>query len=90
LLFPYKNDPSVKLLKQFSQSYYCITKEKQDIYFNDIRFGQAGGWYKPDSSFVFSFKLNKDADNSMALNRTKFKISYFDAIASLVTRIKGK
>jgi inner membrane protein len=90
LLKSFENDSEVKILKQFSQGYYCITKNEDSIYFNDIRFGQVGGWDKPDSSFVFSFKLNKQADNSMALNRSKFKGSYAEAIVSLTNRIKGK
>lgn len=90
LLVPFENDPSVKILKQFSKKYYCITADKNDVYFNDIRFGQFGGWDKPDSAFVFSFKLNNYADNSTALDRSKFKVSFSDAISSLVNRIKGK
>ncbi|MDP1746218.1 MAG: metal-dependent hydrolase [Bacteroidota bacterium] len=91
LLVPYKNDPQVKILKQFSKGHYCMTiNDSSDVYFNDIRFGQMGGWDKPDSAFVFSFKLNNDADNAMALDRSKLKMSYSDAISSLVTRIKGK
>jgi len=90
LLSAYQNEASVKLLKQFSKNYYCMNKINNDVYFNDIRFGQIGGWDKPTDAFVFSFKLNKDADNSMALDRSKFKGSYSDAISSLVTRIKGK
>ena len=90
LIMPFENDESVKLLKQFSEDYYVISKHDSTIYFNDIRFGQLGGWGKPDSSFVFSFKLNKNADNSMALNRNRFKTSMSDALTSLVNRIKGK
>lgn len=91
LLVPYKNDPQVKILKQFSKGHYCMTtNDSNDVYFNDIRFGQMGGWDRPDSAFVFSFKLNNDADNAMALDRSKLKMSYSDAISSLVTRIKGK
>ena len=67
-----------------------MTTHKDEVYFNDIRFGQLGGWDKPDSSFVFSYKLNKNADNSMALNRSKFKTSFSDALVSLVNRIKGR
>ncbi len=89
LLFPYQQDESVKILKQFSKGYYCITKKEEVVYFNDIRFGQIGGWDKPTDEFVFSFKLKKDADNSTALDRNKFKGSYTDAISSLVNRIKG-
>ena len=90
LLEPYANDESVKILKQFSKGYYCMTTNKQDVFFNDIRFGQLGGWDKPDSSFVFSFKLASNADNSRALNRSKFKMSFSEVFSSLVTRIKGK
>ncbi len=90
LIQPFENDESVKILKQFSKNYYVISKHDSAIYFNDIRFGQMGGWDKPDSAFVFSFKLNKDVDNSMALNRSKFKTSMPDALSSLVKRIKGK
>ncbi len=89
LLSPFVNDPSVKILKQFSKGYYCMTTHENNVFFNDIRFGQIGGWDQPDSSFVFSFKLNNNADNSMALNRSKFKVSYSDALSSLVNRIKG-
>ncbi len=90
LLKPYENDKEVKLLKQFSKGYYCMSSHDSTIYFNDIRFGQMGGWDKPDSAFVFSFKLNKNADNSMALNRSRFKTSFGEAFSSLIDRIKGK
>ena len=90
LLLPFSNDESVKILKQFSQGYYVVSKNDSSIYFNDIRFGQMGGWDGPDSSFVFSFRLNKNADNSLALNRSKFKTSFSETFSSLFIRIKGK
>lgn len=89
LLEPYESDPQVALLKRFSKGYYVLSQKDSVVYFNDIRFGQMGGWDHPDSAFVFSFKLNKNADNSMALNRGKFETSMADAISSLVNRIKG-
>ena len=90
LLKPFENSPSIKILKQFSKNYYVMSQHDSLIFFNDIRFGQLGGWNGPDSSFVFSFKLNKNSNNSAALSRTKFKTSFSDALSSLVTRIKGK
>lgn len=90
LLIPFSNDESVKILKQFSKGYYIVSKKDSGIYFNDIRFGQMGGWDKPDSSFVFSYRLNKNADNSMALNRKKFKTSFSESFSSLIKRIQGK
>ncbi len=90
LLKPFENDNEVKLLKQFSKGYYCMSTHDSAVYFNDIRFGQLGGWDSPDSAFVFSYKLRKDADNSTALNRSRFKTSFGEAFSSLVNRIKGK
>ena len=90
LLLSYEKTESIKILKQFCKNQYVISKHDSMIFFNDIRFGQLGGWNGPDSSFVFSFKLNMDADNSAALSRTKFKSSFGDAFASLITRIKGR
>lgn len=90
LLKPFENEKDVKILKQFSKGYYCMSEHDSTIFFNDIRFGQMGGWDQPDSTFVFSFKLNKNADNTMALNRSRFKTSFSDAFSSLVSRVKGR
>ena len=90
LLTPYSDLKSVKQLKQFSKGFYCMNKKDTNIVFNDIRFGQMGGWEKPDSVFVFSFVVGEGIDNSRALDRGKIKTSYSEAIASLINRIKGK
>jgi inner membrane protein len=85
-----KEDKSIKILKQFSKNYYVVSQHDSAIYFNDIRFGQLGGWNGPDSAFVFSFKLNKNANNSAVLNRSRFKTSFSDAFTSLIDRVKGR
>lgn len=90
LLLPYSNNESVKILKQFSKGHYCMTQSDSNVVFNDIRFGQMGGWEHADSAFVFSFVVAENADNSKALDRGKLKTSYSEAISSLVNRIKGK
>lgn len=90
LLRPFEGDPQLALLKQFSKGHYILSTHDSSVFFNDIRFGQLGGWNQPDSAFVFSFRLNKNADNSMALNRSRFKTSFSDAFANLVQRIKGR
>lgn len=89
LLASFENDESIRLLKRFSKGYYIMSQHDSAVYFNDIRFGQMGGWNGPDSAFVFSFKLGRNANNSAALNRSRFKTSFSDAFSSLVTRIKG-
>jgi inner membrane protein len=90
LLRPFENNEDVKYVKRFSKGHYIMSMEDSTVYFNDIRFGQVGGWNGPDSSFVFAFKLNNRTDNSRALNRGKFKSSFKDAFVSLTDRIKGK
>jgi inner membrane protein len=89
LLKPYEQDESVKILKQFSKGHYIMSQQDSSVYFNDIRFGQMGGWNGPDSAFVFSFQLNKNADNSTALDRGKFETTFSEAFSSLISRIKG-
>ncbi|HEX8517434.1 MAG TPA: metal-dependent hydrolase [Bacteroidia bacterium] len=89
LLKPFAEDESVKILKQFSKGHYIMSEHESKVYFNDIRFGQMGGWNGPDSAFVFSFQLDRNADNSAALNRSRFKTSFSEAVSSLVTRAKG-
>lgn len=90
LLLPYANNESVQKLKQFSRGYYTASKKDSTVYFNDIRFGQFGAWEHPDSTFVFSFTVDENADNSRALDRSRLNTSYSEAVSSLVTRIKGK
>jgi inner membrane protein len=90
LLKPFEGDESLRLLKQFSKGHYVITKIDTSIYFNDVRFGQMVGWDETDASFPFSYRLNKSADNSMALDRGKFKIPLSEAFVSLVERVKGR
>jgi inner membrane protein len=89
LLKPYENEKSVKQLKQFSKGYYTLSKNGTNVYFNDIRFGQLGGWEGSDSTFVFSFRLSSTEESQQSLNRTKFKTSLKDAFYGLIKRIKG-
>jgi inner membrane protein len=87
-LFP--EDESIRILKQFSKGNYLMTQKDTSIRFNDVRFGQMDGWNDPNSAFPFSYQLGRNADNSAALNRGKFKTSFGDAFSSLYKRIKGK
>jgi len=89
LLKSYENNKEVEILKQFSQGHYLVWNDSIDTYFYDIRFGQLGGWDNSDAGFPFAFKLNKQGENSAALNRTKFKGSFSDAFSSLVKRVRG-
>lgn len=90
LLIPLQGDENLKILKQFSKGHYAITKVDSTIYFNDLRFGQIGGWDDSDPSFPLAYRLTNNIDNSMVLDRGKFKVPISEAFLSLVKRIKGK
>jgi inner membrane protein len=89
LISKMQNDKGLKTLKQFSNNYYCITKTDSNLYFNDIRFGQLGGWQDSLAPFAFSYKLDKNGDEEQALNRGRLKGSFGKNLAELWQRIKG-
>lgn len=75
-------------LRWFANDYYCMTKDDSAVYFNDLRFGQLGGWLDADAPFAFSYNLNSKL-NQRGLNRGKTKGGLGEAFNSLVKRIKG-
>lgn len=87
VLFP--NDKDVQKLKKFSQGYYSFSKSDHSVYMNDLRFGQAAGWTKADSKYVFRYKLDTKG-NEAALRRGDVDVSMREVFKSLVERIKGK
>jgi inner membrane protein len=89
LLEPYLGDRSVQLLKQFSKDNYIITTQDSGIYFNDLRFGQIGGWDGPDSAFVFTYRVDQQG-GAKALDRGRFKGSMKEAFTALAERAAGR
>ena len=85
-----KDDPDVKKLTRFSQGYYTIEKINDTLIFNDMRFGQIGGWNTGDAPFVFQFKLAKIAKNDVLIQRGRYKASSGKALHEMIERIKGK
>ena len=60
------------------------------LVFNDLRFGQIGGWYLPDAPFVFSFNLFKNEGGESVLQQGRMKASTWEAMTKLIERIRGK
>lgn len=73
LLNEYKNDLDVKNLKRFSQGFYTVSNYHDTLVFNDLRFGQQAGWFEPNANFAFYFYLKDSADNSVVVQRGRFK-----------------
>ena len=76
-------------LVRFSKGYYCLRREQDTIIFSDMRFGQMGGWYKPDAGFVFNFKLAANCYNKDALQKGRFEAFEDKALLMLWRRMLG-
>ncbi len=83
------SDEDLDKLKQFSKNYFVIDKKDSSYYFNDIRFGQISGWNNPVSNFVFRYKLGRDADNDLVIQRGRFEGSGKKALGELWGRMWG-
>jgi inner membrane protein len=90
LLNPVKDLEELKDLFIFSQGYYTIEKEDNYLVFNDLRFGQKVGWYKPKESFVFHYYLQRPYGNNMVVQRGRFANWDKAAFLSMWHRIKGE
>jgi inner membrane protein len=89
LLTPYKSSGEVQKLLVFSKYYYSVNKTDSSILFNDLRFGQIGGWYDPDAPCVFSFDITR-RNNAAHIQQGRMKAIDSKPLTELVKRIKGK
>lgn len=64
LIEPFKNHSIIKRLEKLTQGWYTITQEGNDLYFNDLRFGELGLANK-QSKFVFRYLLIFDDSNAL-------------------------
>jgi inner membrane protein len=76
-------------LVRFSKGYYCLRLERDTVILSDMRFGQMGGWYKPDAGFVFNFKLAANCYNKDALQKGRFEAFEDKALPMLWRRMLG-
>jgi inner membrane protein len=86
---PFLKRDDVQKLIRFSNGYYFIeNKSKELVVFNDLRFGQIGGWYIPDAPFVFSYNLFENK-NSTVIQQGRMKASSGEALKKMFERMKG-
>ncbi|MBO9203973.1 MULTISPECIES: metal-dependent hydrolase [Niastella] len=90
LLNPVKDLDELKDLFIFSQGYYTIEKDGKTLVFNDLRFGQMIGWYKPRAGFVFHYYLQRPYGNDMIVQRGRFANWDKAVFMSMLHRIKGE
>lgn len=78
----------VQLLKRFSKEFFTVQKNGDTILFNDLRFGQIAGWYKPDNGFVFHYYL-QGGDNELVVQRGRLRGWTGDAARAFWRRMRG-
>ena len=89
-LAPLRGRKDVQKLLQFSQGYYTVVDKDALLVFNDLRFGQVGGWYLPNAPFIFSYSLFKTESQNMIIQQGRVRASSGEALQKMVERIKGK
>ena len=90
LLGTLKNDPLIKRLIKLSNGWYTIEKKNNQLFFNDLRFGQLGIDTSPNR-FVFSYELHYDSNGILkAKERERAIKDASPLLKKLFHRIFGK
>lgn len=89
LLDTIKDHIEVQRLLRFSQGFYTVEKWNDTLVFNDLRFGQVVGWYKPQAKFAFHYYLEHKYNNKFVVQRGRFAEWNWKTTRSLIKRIKG-
>jgi inner membrane protein len=89
LLYPLFGHEPLQHLIRFSQGYYAVERGQEGLIFSDLRFGQRQGWNDPEAPFVFYYYLTHPADNSLLIQRGRFRGWDLSAFQKLWARIGG-
>ena len=89
LLDPVKGHEDLQKLIRFSQQFYTVEKWKDTLVFNDLRFGQIIGWYDPQQRFVFHYFLQHPEENTLVVQRGRFKNWNKETFFALLKRVEG-
>lgn len=80
----------VRKLIRFSDGYYALSRDEGQTYLSDLRFGQVGGWYRPDAPFVFRYALAEGADNDLVIQKGRMEALSPESVRSLWRRMLGE
>jgi inner membrane protein len=90
LLDPFLKDKDTGHLLKFSQGFYTVEQREDHVIFNDLRFGQAGGWSDPNAPFVFYYYLDDLDANALLIQRGRFANWNRETMTDFVNRIRGQ
>ena len=80
----------VKALITFADNYYTVDSINDTLTFNILRFGQSLGWQDSSARFAFQYYLNPSYNNSLVVQRGRFKGWNRETIIKMLKRIEGK
>ncbi|TBW30429.1 metal-dependent hydrolase [Gramella sp. KN1008] len=66
----WRDNENLHRLIQISKGWYTLSKEEQELYFNDLRFGKMDVT-NPEAPFVFSYKLSEEHGELVATETEK-------------------
>lgn len=92
-LVPHMGEPVVRDLLQVSDGYYQVVDRRGELYFHDLRYGQAFEWLRDDRPHVFTYRIIP-ADNggradietlSLSVDRERDRATF----RALIERARG-
>jgi inner membrane protein len=73
LLPPSDQTGDVARLRRFADGFYTVERQQDTTRFNVLRFGQVLGWQHPGAPFAFGYLLGENYDNTLAVQRGRFR-----------------
>lgn len=87
LLEPYRNQLPIERLIWFSQGYYAVEKNSEDLVVHDLRFGRSDLWLEDSSApFVWSYRLHFNDDSTEVIGFEQFEPN-FDVSYAMWSRL---
>lgn len=80
---------NLQQLIRFSQGIYIIQHQKDQLIFNDLRFGQIDGWSTNKHSFIFHYVLIHPNDQKLLIQQGRLSQLNAHSMYSLLMRVKG-
>ncbi len=80
---------NLQKLIRFSQGFYIVRKQRKEIIFNDLRFGQVNGWVDSSQPFVFRYYLLHPVDQKLIIQKGRFSQLNISSLLTLYKRVIG-
>jgi len=87
LLRSTSGNPDVSRLVRYADGFYTAERQNDTTRLNVLRFGQVLGWQHPEAPFAFQYLLGGNYDNTLVVQRGRFRSWNATTAAQLYARI---